>query len=213
MAVRRDGLPVMKDPPRAAIVTDPPACDEASPGGVSHGVMPSDAELVVRARAGDREAFGLLVARYRDRFVRFARHMLGNREDAEEAVQDALVRAYRSLDRCEPQRFGAWAHQILVNRCRTRAQRGRWWSGRRVDLERAHEVGAASPLPDMLWREEIDRAVAALPVELREAFLLKHVDDMSYDDMSSVTGASVSALKMRVSRACERLRAALGGVA
>lgn len=201
----------MRDPRPPAIVTDAVPGDEVRSGGVSPQVIPSDADLVVRARAGDREAFAHLVARYRDRFVRYARHMLGNREDAEEAVQDALIRAYRALERCEPQRFGAWSHQILVNRCRTRARRGSWWSGRRVDLERAEDAAVSTTMPDILWREEIDRAVAALPVDQREAFLLKHVDDMTYEDMSVATGASVSALKMRVSRACDRLRVALGG--
>ena len=56
------------------------------------------------------------------------------------------------------------------------------------------------------WREEIALALAALPAEQREAFLLRHVEDLSYDDMSVATGAGVSALKMRVKRACDALR-------
>src|SRR5256885_17073880 len=89
-----------------------------------------DAEVVRRVRAGDTGAYGALVARYRDRLARYAVHMLGNREDAEEALQDAFVRAYRSLERCDDAaRFGAWLYGILVNRCRTTgaraAKRGR----------------------------------------------------------------------------------------
>ena len=87
----------------------------------------SDAVIVERVLRGNAEAFGDLVERYRDRYARYALHMLGNREDAEEALQDAFVRAYRSLARCEdPERFGAWLFRILVNRCRTLgARRGR----------------------------------------------------------------------------------------
>src|SRR5690348_18267445 len=80
----------------------------------------TDAQIVARVLRGDAEAFAVLVHRYRDRYARYALHMLGNREDAEEALQDAFTRAYRSLARCEdPERFGAWLFRILVNRCRT----------------------------------------------------------------------------------------------
>ncbi|HEY5062855.1 MAG TPA: sigma-70 family RNA polymerase sigma factor, partial [Gemmatimonadaceae bacterium] len=87
----------------------------------------SDAVVVARVLRGDVEVFRVLVERYRDRFARYAYHMLGNREDAEEALQDAFTRAYRSLARCEdPERFSAWLFRILVNRCRTMgARRGR----------------------------------------------------------------------------------------
>src|SRR2546430_17339715 len=88
------------------------------------GVGTSDAEVVRRVRAGDTGAYGALVARYRDRLARYAVHMLGNREDAEEALQDAFVRAYRSLERCDDAaRFGAWLYGILVNRCATTGAR------------------------------------------------------------------------------------------
>jgi len=179
---------------------------------VSFRVAPSDRELVGRARSGDLDAFAALVAVYRDRFLRYARHMLGTREDAEEAVQDAFVRCYRALDRCDPDRFGAWAYRVLVNRCRTAARRRRWWRNRAADVERADALGVAHPAGDMAWRDEISHALRRLSDEQREAFLLKHVDDMSYEEMSAVTGASISALKMRVNRACERLRAALGAL-
>src|SRR5258706_12334008 len=94
----------------------------------------SDAELVSRVLQGDVNAYGSLVSRYRDRYARYAVHMLGNREDAEEALQDAFTRAYRSLARCEdPERFAAWLFRILVNRCRTlgarRGRRGRPFVG------------------------------------------------------------------------------------
>src|SRR3981189_2201834 len=95
-----------------------------------HSVGTSDAALVRRVQTGDTGAYADLVARYRDRLGRYALHMLGNREDAEEVLQDAFVRAYRSLGRCnDPERFGAWLYGILVNRCRTTgaraARRGR----------------------------------------------------------------------------------------
>src|SRR5688500_2378222 len=84
----------------------------------------SDAAIVGRVLDGDTNAYSLLVERYYDKYARFAVHMLGSREDAEEALQDAFLRAYRSLDRYQDQeRFGAWLFRILVNRCRTAAAR------------------------------------------------------------------------------------------
>ncbi|HWP03415.1 MAG TPA: sigma factor, partial [Gemmatimonadaceae bacterium] len=84
----------------------------------------SDATLVARVRAGDTAAYAVLVARYRVQFARYAVRMLGSREDAEEALQDAFVRAYRSIAKCDdPERFGSWLFRILVNRCRTAGTR------------------------------------------------------------------------------------------
>jgi RNA polymerase sigma-70 factor (ECF subfamily) len=182
-----------------------------SPGPGLDSVEPTDAVLVQRVLGGDVDAYALLVARYRDRYGRFAVHMLGNREDAEEALQDTFVRAYRSLATCDDhERFGSWLFRILVNRCRTAG-------GRRQRRERTFVndepalMGAASdhPADQAAWKEEIDRALARLDADQREAFLLRHVEGLGYEEMSALTGAGVSALKMRVSRACDRMRAML----
>jgi len=178
--------------------------------GIGQG-MSKDAELVRRVLAGDAAAYGGLVALYRDRLARYALRMLGDRGDAEEAVQDAFVRAYRSLPRCDdPQRFGPWLFGILVNRCRTSyARRAR---RERVVLhdEPASLVAAVASTAERLeWEAEIVWALERLDPLYREAFLLRHVEDLSYDEMATLTGAGVSALKMRVLRACERLRVLL----
>src|SRR3954470_11996505 len=174
----------------------------------------SDAVIVARVLRGDVEAFRVLVERYRDRYSRYTFHMLGNREDAEEALQDAFTRAYRSLSRCEdPERFAAWLFRILVNRCRTMgARRGRRSRTFVVDEIALLEASEEHPAEQTAWREEIDRALQRLRADQREAFLLKYVEDMGYDEMSRLTGVGVSALKMRVMRACERLRELLGEV-
>ena len=174
----------------------------------------SDAAIVARVLRGNAEAFRDLVERYRDQYARYALHMLGNREDAEEALQDAFTRAYRSLSRCEdPERFGAWLFRILVNRCRTAGtRRGR--RARTFVTDDAALLGASEEHPEdqAAWREEIDRALQQLRPEQREAFLLKYVEELGYDEMSRMTGVGVSALKMRVMRACERLRDLLSEV-
>jgi RNA polymerase sigma-70 factor (ECF subfamily) len=174
----------------------------------------SDAVIVSRVLRGDAEAFAELVSRYRDRYARYAFHMLGNREDAEEALQDAFTRAYRSLARCEdPERFGAWLFRILVNRCRTvGARRGRRARTFVADESALMEASHDHPADQNAWREEIDRALHQLRPDQREAFVLKYVEDLGYDEMSQLTGVGVSALKMRVMRACERLREMLSEV-
>jgi RNA polymerase sigma-70 factor (ECF subfamily) len=170
--------------------------------------------IVSRVLRGDVEAYGELVARYRDRFGRYALHMLGNREDAEEALQDAFTRAYRSLARCEePERFGAWLFRILVNRCRTAgARRLRRRKTFVSDDAAMHDAAEEHPADRTAWREEISRALQRLGPEQREAFLMKYVEDLGYDEMSQLTGIGVSALKMRVMRACDRLRELLSEV-
>jgi RNA polymerase sigma-70 factor, ECF subfamily len=171
----------------------------------------TDGEIVRRIRAGDVEAFASLIARYRDRGARFATRMLGSVEDAEEVLQDAFVRAFRAIDRCEdPERFDRWFFSILANRCRSAGSR----IGRRqrtfVEESESTPIRTVSHPEDRnAWREELALALGKLDAEQREAFLLKHVEDMSYEEMAGITGASVPALKMRVKRACDRLRGML----
>jgi RNA polymerase sigma-70 factor (ECF subfamily) len=173
-------------------------------------IADTDGGLVRRVLAGDTAAYGALVARYRDRLARYATRVLGNQADAEEALQDAFVRGYRSLRRCEdPERFGAWLFRILVNRCRTLGgQRGR---RERLVVTGAPLVEPGVPHPEdrAAWREAIEWALARLAPDYREAFLLKHVEELSYEEMADITGAGISALKMRVKRACDQLRTLL----
>lgn len=170
--------------------------------------------LVRRALRGEMDACAALVAEFRPRFGRYAFRMLGSREEAEDVLQETFLRAFRRLDRCrDPERFGAWVFAILVNCCRSRLRRSRVDRARLVrDPALVEAATVDHPGEELALREEIARAVAALPPAQREAFLLRHVEDMSYEQMSEVAGASVPALKMRVMRACEALRAALEGV-
>ncbi|MBI3983372.1 MAG: RNA polymerase sigma factor [Gemmatimonadetes bacterium] len=174
----------------------------------------SDAALVRRVLAGDVEAYAGLVARYRDRLGRYAVHLLGNTADAEDALQETFVRAYRGLAGCAtPERFGAWVFRILVNRCRTMgAQRSRRERVVMSNESMLGEADVAHPADRQAWAEAIRWALDRVSPEQREAFLLKHVEDLSYQEMVEVTGVRESALKMRVKRACETLRALLAEV-
>jgi RNA polymerase sigma-70 factor, ECF subfamily len=185
---------------------------DADPGALS------DAALVRRVLDGEADAFAPLVARYHGRCVRYADRMLGNRADAEDAVQDAFVRAYDALGRYEERyRFASWLFCILANECRSaadrRGRRERWVAADEAAVLGATASGSpAAAVEDEGRREAVERALAGLEPLLREAFLLRHVEELSYAEMQAVTGAGASALKMRVKRACDALRLRLEGV-
>jgi RNA polymerase sigma-70 factor (ECF subfamily) len=171
-------------------------------------IQRSDASLIADVLGGEIDTFAQLVRRYRDDHMRFAVRMLGNRFDADEALQSAWLRAFRHLHRCaDPERFAGWVFAIVANECRSMASRRTRRERRVVDDETVLEMVSVDDGSDeRAEREEIERALDELSPEQREAFILKHVHEMSYEEMADVTGAGVSALKMRVKRACERLR-------
>ncbi len=138
----------------------------------------------------------------------------GNREDAEEAVQDAFLRAYRALASYqERERFSAWLTRILVNQCRTMYARAERRGLLFSDLELSDAlVAPGDTATDHTW-PDLDQALARLPDDQREALVLRYADDLTYEEMSRITGAGESALKMRVQRAFARLRTLLREVA
>jgi RNA polymerase sigma-70 factor (ECF subfamily) len=165
--------------------------------------------LPLRARNGDEQAFIAIVEYYYPRCLRFARNMLGNDQDAEEAVQDAFVRVHDSFHRFrEDARFDPWLFRILANRCRTLMARSRRHRSM-IEYGDVPATAAAAAIEEDFgadWAEEVRVVLESLPAEQREAFLLRHVEDLSYEDIAAVTGAGLSALRMRVKRACDALR-------
>lgn len=180
--------------------------DQIAPAGPALDA-PSDAALVAATQNGDLAAFAELSRRYRDRYMRFALRIVGNRDDAEDALQSAFIRAYRAIDRCrDPSRVGAWLYQIVANECRTLAIRRTRRERRIIRDETTLRTTAAEEPPEQDRVEDIEYALAQLDVDQREAFVMKHVEQLSYEEMVEITGVGISALKMRVKRACARLR-------
>jgi len=173
-----------------------------------------DASIVAAVLTGNTDAYAVLVNRYRDNYTRFAARMLGSVEDADDALQLAFVRAYRNLGQCrDPDRFGSWLYQIVVNECRTLGARRSRRERRIVRGDGKMEIGSTPhPSGEAALRDEIQYALNRLETAQREAFLLRHVEGLGYDEISEITGVGTSALKMRVKRATERLRALLEGV-
>src|SRR5438034_1516513 len=187
--------------------------DEAPPQGVTEmgNNGAPDVEVVACVLAGDGEAFGILIRRYEPGLLRFATRMLGNPDAAADAVAESLVRAYRHLAQCrDPARLRSWLYRITGNRCRSHLARRHTND---ISLSEAPPIADGSDAWGALERGEqvarVERALAALPAENREACGLKHVEGMSYEEMATATGARIPTLKMRVHRAREALLAAL----
>ena len=182
------------------------ARSDAPPVGRVSLCTMDDAEVVARTLRGDTNAFAILVDRHAPVCLRYATRMLGSRDDAEDVLQEALLRAHRALGSYDPSRdFRTWLLSIVANRCRTaiatRTRRARFIAIDAADREVAGKTEmSGDDLGAVQW------ALEQLEPKHREAFLLKHVEGLSYEEMAGVTGAGISALKMRVRRACERMR-------
>lgn len=179
----------------------------------------SDEALAERVRAGgDAAAFAVLVTRYRGRLVALARRMLadGGSDEAEDVAQEAFVAAYdkrASFRRGEP--FRPWLYRITVNRCLDRL-RARSRRPPVSDLGSVPEPGTASAEPlGLILADERDarlqEAVAGLPPKLRAVFLLRHLDDLSYDEIAAATSLPMGTVKTHLFRARAHLRQALVG--
>jgi len=183
---------------------------------------PDDDDLlfVERALAGERRAFEQLVRRHERRVFRVTLAVLGNIEDAEEAMQDAFVKAFRYLDQFRKEaRFSTWLTRIAVNEAIEKRSRRKNYvplseaeSGQERFMSKRHEPWANNP-EQLYGKQEIHRivedAIRALPEIYREAFILRDVEELSAEEAAEVLGISVPALKSRLLRARLMMREAL----
>lgn len=177
---------------------------------------PSDATVIERILEGDTEAFGILIDRYQDEFTAYARYMMGSADEAADAVQESLVRAYKALRRCkEPGRFKAWLFRIVSNQCRTHlARRKRSKEDSLTGLGPLEAPGTPEvELEAAEVRRKVHQALQELPLDQREALVLKYVHGMTLPEMADLSSATLSALKMRLLRGRQALREKLQGVA
>jgi RNA polymerase sigma factor (sigma-70 family) len=174
--------------------------------GSAGRLAPQDAELVCRARAGDRDAFGELVQQHAGTAQKLAARMLGDGELARDVVQEAAVLALVSLDRLvNPDRFGAWLCGIALNVAR------RWLRETRSHDEITDEPPDPAPGPDEFAEvrdigRRVRRAVAELAPGQRDAVLLFYLQGLPHREVAAELGISVGAVKARLHQA----RAALG---
>jgi len=186
------------------------------PAHMGMAALMSDAELVGRVLAGEQECYQFLVQRHQESLFRVAYSLVLDDDAAADLVQDAFVRAYVSLARCRDRsRFRVWLLATLRNRGLDYLK-----EKRRADLSldiegvarRAEALGAQTDAHDdrHAMRTALESALARLSEPLREAFVLRHVEQLSVEETASVLGTSISAVKMRVHRAREQLQDWLG---
>lgn len=160
-----------------------------------------DAYLVARAKAGRLDAFEELVRRHRDRVHRLALRMLGDPRDAEDATQDVLVAAWRSLDgfRAESA-FSTWVYRIAVNRC-LNVLRARHENEPLMSEQASSTPSTEAIVESRLQLDDVRRAILRLTPEQRAPLVLRELEGCSYDELAEILDVSVSAVKSRLHRA------------
>ena len=164
-----------------------------------------DAELVQRVRAGKRDEYAELMRRHQDVLYRHARGMGLDHDTALDLVQDSFIKAFTRLGECQdPQRFRAWLFRIARNLCLDHLKNVRRLTLPLSAVPFAENLAAESR--DLDLSDTLREALASLPEALREAFLLKHDAQWTYEEIAELTDATPSAVKMRVHRAREAMR-------
>ncbi len=174
-----------------------------------------DRQILQEIRDGQPRRFAALVDRHKDRALTLAVRIVGNREEAEELVQDSFVRAFRSLDEFRGDaRFGTWLYRIVYNVCMTKVIRRKDRDIPPGDLGDEVPPGElASPESDILTRLEdeelrrfIGRAIELLPEKQRTAVTLFYVQEMTYEEIAQITGQPMGSVKTHLFRGREALR-------
>ncbi len=167
------------------------------------------AALVEQAKRGDVEAFDALARQVGDRCMAIARRILRDRDRAEDAVQGALITAWRELRTLrDPERFEPWLHRILVRECYAEARRQRGWS---VDIHVLPTEGRtdASEFLSVHDRDLLERAFRRLTLEQRTVLVFHHYLDLTLTDVADRLGIPVGTAKSRLHHATIALRASL----
>jgi RNA polymerase sigma-70 factor (ECF subfamily) len=178
-----------------------------------------DVALIERVRAGDVAAYDALVRKYERQVFRISQHITQNREDAEDAMQDAFLKAYEKLDQFQGNsKFYTWLVRIAVNESLMRLRKRRTGKMVSIDEDIATEEGSVprdladwAPDPEQNYSQEelagiLERAWKGLPKGFRVVFELRDVQGLSTEDTAEALGLSIPAVKSRLLRARLQLR-------
>ena len=174
-----------------------------------------DAAVVASFLAGDERAFAVLVERYQTRLLNFIYRTIGDREKAEDLVQEVFIRVYRHLHRFDPtKKFSTWAYTIasnlakneLRNRSRNPLVLFQTLSSRNEEDDRPLQFEDTSSRPDDLYRKRhlralVEQTVAQLPEHHRQVFVLRELEGKSYEEIAEITDCNLGTVKSRLNRA------------
>ena len=177
----------------------------------------NEQKLIERASAGDASAFNKLMAAHEKRMYAVALRMFANREDAQDCLQEAMLRVYRSIGGFKGQSsFSTWVYRITMNTCLDELRRKKNKQNTSLDslLEQGWSPADESAAPEKHavrseLRRELKRAIGELPEEMRSAVVLRDVQGFSYEEIAQVLDVNVGTIKSRISRAREKLRGKL----
>lgn len=158
---------------------------------------------------GDRDAFGALADQHMRRMVGTAGLMLRSRDAADDAAQEALVRAWRDLPSLrDPDRFQPWLYRVLVRTCHDHLRRSASRSAiHRVD--QALDLATADPADSVAERDAVDAGLSRLTPDQRTILVLRYYLDLSLEEISGVIGVPVGTVKSRTHRALRAMHAAM----
>jgi RNA polymerase sigma-70 factor (ECF subfamily) len=172
------------------------------------GSSRNEAADVIRAMAGDHDAFAALANANVDRLFALARVIVRDADRAEDATQEALVRAWRELPKLrDPSRFQAWLRRLLVNACYDEGRRVR--SRAEVVLLSDHHPVTSDESAGIIDRDRLARAFRRLPLEQRVVTVLSHVEGLTHEEIAETLGLPLGTVKSRVRYALAGLRSAL----
>jgi RNA polymerase sigma-70 factor, ECF subfamily len=173
---------------------------------LDHSVAPDDAQLVARSLKQDHEAFGQLIDRHASIIMNLAYRMVGNRAEAEDLAQESFLAAFKALSTFRADsKFSTWLYRIASNKCKDWLRAKRPGMGQQdIDIDEVLDIHVAEEqTPERLLSQqqvalELEQAIQRLPPLYREAFVLKHVEGLSYEEMAEILGVNGDTLKMRV---------------
>lgn len=183
----------------------------------SHPHYQSDIHLLQRLRAGESTAFREFVRLYQRRLMTLALQLSGNREDAEDIVQEAFIKAYSALHSFNgTSALYTWLHRITVNLYIDHTRSGRYktmasWDEERDNLSETAHLQSSPRSPEMLTnaqfqQEHIERALTALSAQQRVVFVLRYFQEYSLDEIAEELGVTVGTVKTLLFRAVRLLR-------
>jgi RNA polymerase sigma-70 factor (ECF subfamily) len=179
---------------------------------------PTDNEIIRQVLEGDERRYSLLVDRHKDRAMTLALRILANREEAEEAVQDAFVRAFRGLGRFRGvSQFPTWFYRILYNvalsalKRRGKMQQVSYDDEHGIELDQVHDDagGLLAGLEQRQMVEMVEEELRGLPERYRVVLTLFYVQEMKYEEIASVLGLPMGTVKTLLFRGRESLRQTL----